>query len=274
MLKVYHLSTGGFGLGVQKSFRIIEKKCMERTRYSQIRCKNFLKLSKLNGPATKTVAPERGWFLLLLWLLLLFVLIYLYFYRSFFLHVFIYLFIILHEGKSLYIHAIACLFCRFALIVIFASMIHPHIYIQLSVHAAVCYIVYISLCVCVCVCVCTLVFVQEPFPLYPGEVLAMVPGFGTKAQDYTKALQRMPVVPVNCALRLRALVDHTSDDGEHIPAGHLWQVEGPMTYAPRPEVVGASSMIVAASLDSDAYRNFKTSRCFCIRSTPQNLHQK
>ena len=67
----------------------------------------------------------------------------------------------------------------------------------------------------------------------------MVPDFGVNAQDYTKALLRMPVVPVNCALRLRALVDHTSD-GKRIPAGHLWQVEGPMTYAPRPEVVGAA----------------------------------
>ncbi|KAK7110646.1 major vault protein-like [Littorina saxatilis] len=78
-------------------------------------------------------------------------------------------------------------------------------------------------------------FHGEPFPLYPGEQLALVPTYGQGAHDYTKALEKMPVVPVNCALRLRAIQDHVVNK-RLIPAGHVWQVKGPMTYAPRPEV--------------------------------------
>ncbi|PVD30897.1 hypothetical protein C0Q70_10172 [Pomacea canaliculata] len=76
---------------------------------------------------------------------------------------------------------------------------------------------------------------QEPFPLYPGETLPLVPDFGLKSEDYSKALQAMPVVPSSCALRLRAVQDFL-EDGIQIPAGHEWYVEGPMTYIPRPEV--------------------------------------
>lgn len=66
--------------------------------------------------------------------------------------------------------------------------------------------------------------------------MPLVPDFGLKSEDYSKALQAMPVVPNSCALRLRALQDFL-EDGIQIPAGHEWYVEGPMTYIPRPEVV-------------------------------------
>ncbi|KAL8578386.1 hypothetical protein ACOMHN_014885 [Nucella lapillus] len=79
-------------------------------------------------------------------------------------------------------------------------------------------------------------FHGDPFPLYPGEQLKQVPDFGTKAQDYSAAIKRLPIVPANSALRLHALQDHVSEEGVQIHAGHVWQVEGPITYLPRPEV--------------------------------------
>ena len=87
--------------------------------------------------------------------------------------------------------------------------------------------------------------VQEPFALYPGELLSLVPEFGVKSPDYSKALQRMPIVPADCALRLRALVDHTNSRGKRVIAGHMWQVEGPMTYVPQPEVVSGGCRFLA-----------------------------
>ncbi|XP_076467466.1 major vault protein-like isoform X2 [Babylonia areolata] len=77
----------------------------------------------------------------------------------------------------------------------------------------------------------------DPFPLYPGEELQRVPDFGkaSKTNDYKSAIQRLPVIPAKCALRLRALQDHRSQ-GILVPAGHVWQEEGPKVYVPRPEV--------------------------------------
>ncbi|XP_059146176.1 major vault protein-like isoform X2 [Physella acuta] len=62
---------------------------------------------------------------------------------------------------------------------------------------------------------------QDPFPLYPGEVLK-------------EAVTALKVVPANTALRIRAILDF--DDGDvRRTAGDEWLFEGPGTYIPRKE---------------------------------------
>jgi len=63
---------------------------------------------------------------------------------------------------------------------------------------------------------------QDPFPLYPGEVLQ-------------KSKTALTVVHVNAALRLRAILDFAEDTLQRI-AGDEWLFEGPGTYIPRKEV--------------------------------------
>ncbi|XP_065891500.1 major vault protein-like isoform X2 [Dysidea avara] len=65
---------------------------------------------------------------------------------------------------------------------------------------------------------------QDPFPLYPGEVLKQV-------------VTPLKVVQANSALRLRAILDFESDSGEKRVAGDEWLFEGPGTYIPCKEVV-------------------------------------
>lgn len=65
-------------------------------------------------------------------------------------------------------------------------------------------------------------FCQDPFPLFPGEIL--------KAPATP-----LPVVRVNTALRLRALCDFTRDGVSHV-AGDEWLFEGPGVYRPCKEV--------------------------------------
>lgn len=65
---------------------------------------------------------------------------------------------------------------------------------------------------------------QEPFPLYPGEVLKQV-------------VTPLKVIPANSALRLRAVLDFEDDSGEKRVAGDEWLFEGPGTYIPQKEVV-------------------------------------
>uniref|UniRef100_A0A914WZP9 Major vault protein n=1 Tax=Plectus sambesii TaxID=2011161 RepID=A0A914WZP9_9BILA len=64
---------------------------------------------------------------------------------------------------------------------------------------------------------------QDPFPLYPGEVLKTPP---TKLQ----------VVPADSALRLKAILDFEDVGGKKRVAGDEWLFEGPGTYIPRKEV--------------------------------------
>ncbi|XP_071945431.1 major vault protein-like [Antedon mediterranea] len=64
---------------------------------------------------------------------------------------------------------------------------------------------------------------QDPFPLFPGEVLK-------------QAVSPLKVVPANCALRLRAVLDYEDASGEKRVAGDEWLFEGPGTYIPRKEV--------------------------------------
>ncbi len=70
-------------------------------------------------------------------------------------------------------------------------------------------------------------FEQEPFPLYPGEIL----------RGKVQALQ---VVAPNTALRLRAIRDFVdaeqTKEGVERVAGDEWLWEGPGTYKPRVEV--------------------------------------
>ena len=77
---------------------------------------------------------------------------------------------------------------------------------------------------------------KEPFPLYPGEILegatdVLRGGCG----DYQKAIQKLPVVPVNHGIKLKAVLDCEDEAGPH-QAGEEWQLNGPRTYIPRPEV--------------------------------------
>ncbi|XP_077880186.1 major vault protein isoform X2 [Ictidomys tridecemlineatus] len=64
---------------------------------------------------------------------------------------------------------------------------------------------------------------QDPFPLYPGEVLE-------------KDITPLQVVLPNTALHLKALLDFEDKDGKKIVAGDEWLFEGPGTYIPRKEV--------------------------------------
>ena len=55
--------------------------------------------------------------------------------------------------------------------------------------------------------------------------------------DYKGAVKKLPVIKQNHGIHLRALTDFTDDNGVARPAGAEWQLRGPLTYIPRPEVV-------------------------------------
>ena len=55
---------------------------------------------------------------------------------------------------------------------------------------------------------------QEPFPLFPGEILKQV-------------VTQLKVVHANTALRLRAVLDFVEDGGTRRIAGDEWLFEGP-----------------------------------------------
>ena len=57
-------------------------------------------------------------------------------------------------------------------------------------------------------------FAQEPFPLYPGEILK---------QNVTP----LKVIEPNCALRLRAVLDFDDENGKRIRAGDEFLFQGP-----------------------------------------------
>jgi major vault protein len=64
---------------------------------------------------------------------------------------------------------------------------------------------------------------QDPFPLYPGEVL-------------TTPVTPLTIVEANSALRLKAVLDFADDDGVARTAGDEWLFEGPGTYIPQTTV--------------------------------------
>ncbi|XP_038046157.1 major vault protein-like [Patiria miniata] len=83
-------------------------------------------------------------------------------------------------------------------------------------------------------------FHQDPFPLYPGEIIEGaedLQAFSTRG--YKKAIHHLPVVKVNQAIQLKAVLDHEVDGVQRL-AGDLWQLEGPLTYKPtaEAEIVG------------------------------------
>ena len=56
--------------------------------------------------------------------------------------------------------------------------------------------------------------------------------------DYTSAIHPLPVIKSDHGLHLKALVDIEKDEaGTRRRAGDEWQLRGPITYVPRPEVV-------------------------------------
>ncbi|CAC5421282.1 MVP [Mytilus coruscus] len=79
-------------------------------------------------------------------------------------------------------------------------------------------------------------FHEDPFPLYPGEVLEGASDYLTGGlPDYKRAIKKLPVVPDNHGIKLKALLDCEDENGKH-QAGEEWQLNGPRTYIPRPEV--------------------------------------
>lgn len=64
---------------------------------------------------------------------------------------------------------------------------------------------------------------QEPFPLWPGELLK-------------KSATKLKVVLANTALLLKSALDFTDESGEKRIAGDEWLFVGPGTYIPRKEV--------------------------------------
>ena len=70
------------------------------------------------------------------------------------------------------------------------------------------------------------------FELFSVPTLYLLPA------DYTQAVKPLPVVKAHHALHLRALVDLDKDEtGTSRKVGDEWQLSGPITYIPQPEVV-------------------------------------
>ena len=61
---------------------------------------------------------------------------------------------------------------------------------------------------------------------------------GNGFPDYSTAIKKLPVVAANHGIHLMALVDIPAvGDSPARRAGDEWQLCGPLTYIPRPEVV-------------------------------------
>ena len=73
-------------------------------------------------------------------------------------------------------------------------------------------------------------FHQDPFPLYPGEEVAL-------------GVTALRVVAPNTALRIRCLQDFVDEDGAKRIAGDEWLFRGPSTYYPRVEAAAAATPI-------------------------------
>eukprot|EP00117_Sycon_ciliatum_P000910 scpid34518/ scgid6797/ Major vault protein len=82
---------------------------------------------------------------------------------------------------------------------------------------------------------------QDPFPLYPGEVLKV-------------PVKPLTVVKANSALRIRAILDFTTDDDVRRVAGDEWLFEGPGTYIPRKEEEVAETILASVILPNQALK--------------------
>ena len=70
---------------------------------------------------------------------------------------------------------------------------------------------------------------SSPFPLFPGEELEGKP----------TSIKKLPVIQENQAIHLMATMEYEDDDGEVHQPGEQWQIKGPLTYIPVPEVVSS-----------------------------------
>ena len=50
-------------------------------------------------------------------------------------------------------------------------------------------------------------------------------------------MKKLPVIKANHGIHLKALVDIEDNEGVARKAGDEWQLKGPLTFVPRPEVV-------------------------------------
>ncbi|KAK6190922.1 hypothetical protein SNE40_002687 [Patella caerulea] len=99
---------------------------------------------------------------------------------------------------------------------------------------------------------------QEPFPLYPGEVLK-------------QPVTPLKIVPANAALRLRAILDFEDDAGEKRIAGDEWLFEGPGTYIPRKEVVVEETIRATVIKPNQAIRLRARKECIDRELTKQRV---
>ena len=56
--------------------------------------------------------------------------------------------------------------------------------------------------------------------------------------DYSRAIKKLPLIKADHGIHLLALVDIDGDEfGPARKAGDEWQLKGPLTYIPSPDVV-------------------------------------
>ena len=56
--------------------------------------------------------------------------------------------------------------------------------------------------------------------------------------DYARAIKKLPIVKAGHGVHVQALIDIEANGTEPArKAGDEWQLKGPLTYIPRPEVV-------------------------------------
>ena len=94
---------------------------------------------------------------------------------------------------------------------------------------------------CFSILKCGVLSFQEPFALFPGEELlksteATPKSGGPLAPLPHPGVFPLPSVPSQHAVRLCARYDFKEGDVTRL-AGEMWQLEGPLTYHPQPEVV-------------------------------------
>ena len=69
-----------------------------------------------------------------------------------------------------------------------------------------------------------------------------------------KAIKKLPVVPENHAIHLEAIMDYEDEEsGVRRQAGDQWQLKGPRTYIPVPEVVSVSCLVSCVCLNSKPF---------------------
>lgn len=97
---------------------------------------------------------------------------------------------------------------------------------------------------------------QDPFPLYPGEILK-------------QAVTPLKVVAPNSALRLRAILDFEDDLGEKRTAGDEWLFEGPGTYIPNKQVMVEDTVRATVIKPNQAIRLRARKECIDREGRPR-----